>query len=90
MKVIFPFIILLVLSCNSHNTDSQIILDGFEINNKQADSLNNLGIELSQSKKLKKGLEAFLKANKLEPYNPTILNNIGLNYRLNGETDLAV
>ncbi len=54
-------------------------LPGIEIKDTVALSLNQNGIELTKKGDYKAGRLSFLKALEIEPENPTILSNLGLN-----------
>lgn len=73
-----------LISCNfsadgKRDENHEMTLKGIEIQDKKADSLNEKGVELSKKGDYKAGRLSFLKALEIEPYNPTILSNLGLN-----------
>jgi tetratricopeptide (TPR) repeat protein len=75
---------------STRNDGQNKVIDGYYYENLEAAELNKNGIELSKNGDLKKGKEAFLKALKLEPSNPTTLSNLGLNYYLTKDYDNAI
>lgn len=88
---------LLILSLSSckndksdYNSEQDISISGDYFENKNAEDLNEKGIELSKNGDYKKGKEAFLKALELEPNNPATLSNLGLNRYLDYDYDNAI
>jgi tetratricopeptide (TPR) repeat protein len=58
--------------------------------NQEARKLNNLGVELIKQNKYKAAEKEFIAAFRLEPKNPTILNNLGNIYREIGTEKMAL
>src|SRR5690554_3487903 len=67
-----------------------IVMGNDSFKNDEAKSLNNLGINYIREKQYKKAEEYFLAAFRLEPKNPTILNNLGNIYREIGTDKMAL
>lgn len=71
-------------------SDLDIFIGNQPFKNDEANRLNNLGIKYSKEKQYKKAEEYFIAAYRLEPTNPTILNNLGNIYRNIGTKKMAL
>lgn len=72
------------------NSKQHKTISGSYFENEEANILNSKGVEFSREGYFRKGREAFLEANKLEPNNPTILSNLGLNSFMLRNYDIAI
>lgn len=75
---------LLFMSClNMAKEDNikkkEITIPGNDFQNSEAEKLNEEGVQMSKNGDYKSGKAFFLKALEIEPDNPTILSNLGLN-----------
>ena len=90
MKSHFLIVIFLgMISCKSKNNSNEkfevinnkgnvdLYIGGEKFETKESDKYNAEGIELSKKNEFNKAEIKFLKALKIEPNNPTILNNLG-------------
>jgi len=55
-------------------------IEGSFFETEEASQLNKEGIDFSKNGKIEKGLNKFFLALEIEPENPTIVSNIGVNY----------
>src|SRR5690554_8180211 len=92
------FLSLLIISLNSCkdnkkasiNDEQNKSIPGDYYENKDAEELNEKGIEFSKNGDYDKGKEVFLKSLELDPNNPTTLSNLGLNRYLDYDYDNAI
>jgi tetratricopeptide (TPR) repeat protein len=71
-------------------SELDIFLGNESFKNDEAKRLNNLGIKFIKENQYKKAEEYFIAAYRLEPDNPTILNNLGNIYRKIGTKRMAL
>ena len=86
---LFTFLLLILISCKSENNskekkelknskgDVNVYFAKEKFETKESDKFNTEGIELVKKGEYKKSEIKFLEALKIEPNNPTILNNLG-------------
>jgi tetratricopeptide (TPR) repeat protein len=86
---LFVILFSILTSCKSENNSKEkenlksnkgnidLYISGEKFETKKADKLNSEGIEFSKKSEHKKAEKIFLNALKIEPNNPTILNNLG-------------
>ncbi len=70
--------------------DIHIFSGGSFFKNKEADRLNSKGVDYIKKNKYKEAEKYFIAAYRLEPENPTILNNLGNIYREIGTEKMAL
>ena len=79
-------VFLLIIACacldagsKSSRHDRSITIPGSVFETREAEEFNDEGIAQSKKGKFETGKQLFLKALKIEPNNPTVLANLGLN-----------
>ncbi len=80
-NLFYFFTLILILSCKERtnlNDTQQIVIVDDEFKSEKASALNEKGVDYGKKGYSKKANELLLEALKIEPDNPTILNNLGL------------
>lgn len=95
------FLILLCLSCNDTSkklniyyneglTENDFIIGNYTFKNREAERLNNLGIQEIKKSEIREAEKYFIQAYRLEPDNPVILTNLGNIYLKVGTAKMAI
>ena len=84
-----------MFSCKSENNsnkkkDIDIYYNNEKFESVESEKLNSEGVELAKKNELNKAETKLLKALKIEPNNPTVLNNIGNVKKLKKEYDESI
>ena len=91
-QIIFLFVLLAISCKQKENSNSipSIIISGQKFEDIQAEKLNSSAIEKAKEGNVTLASKLFFEALEIEPSNPTILSNIGLNYETQKQNQAAI